>query len=148
MCSEYILSVFLRIVVHPRHISFAQAQMILYHFNRLVNAAAESLHIISTSWLNLDVRFVVPKFFIFIMSILVYFCSLSLILCFQHLHAFPSQTLHVSLRPSSCPGIRGMCGCASQILFQQLPVGVSGHTVQVTHEYPVNGGQRLTVIPT
>lgn len=119
------------------------------HFNRLANAAAKSLCINCTSWLNLDVNVMILKFFIFIMGILFYFFSLSFS-CFQHPRAFPSQTLHVSLCSSSCPGIRGMCGCASQIVFQQLLVGVSGdyHVVQVTHDYPVNGGQHLTIIPT
>lgn len=116
--------------------------MILCHFSKLVSAAAESLHIISTCLLNLDVKFMVLKFSRFIIYFF-YSCSLSLILSLQHPHTFPSQTSHVSLWSSGCPDIRGMGSCASQLLLQQFPMGVSGdyHIVQVTHDYPLNGGQ-------
>lgn len=118
------------------------------HFNMLVSAAAESFHIIFTCLLSLDVKFIVLKFSGFIMNnffILALFLSFSL----QHLPTFPPQTLHMSLCPSSCPDIRRMGSCASQLLFQQFPVGVSGdyRIVQVTRDYPLNGGQHLRVIP-
>lgn len=102
----------------------------------LISAAAKSLHKISSSVLNSDIAFMILKFSRFIMSIFLFLLSFSHFLSSAPSH-FPSPTLGVSLCWSSCPSIRGMGSCASQIPVQQFPVEVSGdcHMAQVAYDY-------------
>lgn len=104
----------------------------------LISAAAKSLHKISSSVLNSDIKFMILKFSRFVMSICFYSCSISLIFSLQHPH-FPSPALGVSVCSSSCPSIRGMGSCASQIPVQQFPVEISGdcHMAEVAYDYPL-----------
>lgn len=75
----------------------------------------------------------------FIMRFFFYSCSLSFILSLQRPHTFPLPTLSVSLCSSSCPSIRGVGSCASQIPVQQFPVEDSGdcHMAQVADDCPL-----------
>lgn len=101
--------------MHPRHGFSAQPQMILFHFNTLVSAAAEPLHIISTCLLNLDVKFMVVKFSRFVMNI---FFTLALLLSFSVFN-----TLTLSL-PKHCMGH-----------FAQAVAQVSEEWLVVHHSY-------------
>ena len=68
--------------------------MSLCHFNMLVSAAAESLHITYTCLLNLDVKFMVLKFSRLIMNIF-FTLALSLILSLHTLTpSLPKQCMY------------------------------------------------------